>query len=155
MQVLRAPGRRAGSSTTLRKLLEPSVDGAACAARSTYSPTRNMRRSPCTPYGSEIPCFGALTSIDWCPWPAHALFSPASARRVLTSTDRSGTSCAQSMPNLASSTSRSRGRSAADSQGFTGGRASATIVVSVCTLSLLSVAVGASASVKPVGEWPI
>ncbi|UKZ71548.1 uncharacterized protein TrAtP1_012502 [Trichoderma atroviride] len=45
--------------------------GAACSARSTYPPTRNMRRSICTPCGPDISCFGALTSID-----AHGLQCP-------------------------------------------------------------------------------
>lgn len=120
------------------------------SARRTCSPTRDMRRSPGTPYGSENSCFGALTSID-----AHGLrmacacplFLLPMARQSLGGHGLFGQLLSPIDPELCQ---QQRCRFV----GFHRGRVSATIVVSFCTLSLLSVAVGASASVKPVGEWP-
>lgn len=117
-------------------------------------PTR--RRATYTPYGSDISCFGALTSID-----AHGLrnalfFSPANAPQSPEKfTDPSGSFLCPIDAELRQQRKWKQRQRRCRFAGFHGGRVSATIVVSVCMLSLLSVAVGANASVKPVGEWPI
>lgn len=118
--------------------------GAACSARSTCPPTRNMRRSTSTPYGSDISCFGALASIDAHGWPAQCpLFSPVSLEVPRT---LRAACCAQSRPELRQQRRQRQQQRQKRCRfaGFHGGRVSATIVVSVCMLSLLSVAVGAN-----------